>query len=300
MSRCYMCPRACGKDRSVEKGVCKMGDNMRVARADLHFFEEPIISGTRGSGTIFFCGCSLGCVFCQNRDISRGSELGREISERELADIMLGLEERGAHNINLVTGAHFVSKIVTSLEMVKNRLSIPIVYNSSGYELPKTLKMLDGLVDIYLPDYKYFSSELSAKYSNAPDYRERAEAAILEMFGQVGKCEYNDEGLLKKGIIIRHLVLPSCRADSIAVVRRIAEILPKNDILISVMSQYTPDFASDVDFKELHRRVTRFEYDSVLQEVQRLGLSGFSQAKESASGVYTPDFKENTGVKNSN
>ena len=300
MSRCYMCPRACGKDRSVDKGICGMGDNMRVARADLHFFEEPIISGTRGSGTVFFCGCSLGCVFCQNRDISRGSELGREISERELADIMLGLEERGAHNINLVTGAHFVSKIATSLEMVKNRLSIPIVYNSSGYELPKTLKMLDGLVDIYLPDYKYFSSELSAKYSNAPDYRERAEAAILEMFGQVGKCEYNDEGLLKKGIIIRHLVLPSSRADSIAVVRRIAEILPKNDILISVMSQYTPDFASDVDFKELHRRVTRFEYDSVLQEVQRLGLSGFSQAKESASGVYTPDFKGNTGVKNSN
>ena len=295
-----MCPRACGKDRSVDKGICGMGDNMRVARADLHFFEEPIISGTRGSGTIFFCGCSLGCVFCQNRDISRGSELGREISERELADIMLGLEERGAHNINLVTGAHFVSKIATSLEMVKNRLSIPIVYNSSGYELPKTLKMLDGLVDIYLPDYKYFSSELSAKYSNAPDYRERAEAAILEMFGQVGKCEYNDEGLLKKGIIIRHLVLPSCRADSIAVIRRIAEILPKNDILISVMSQYTPDFANDVDFKELHRRVTRFEYESVLQEVQRLGLSGFSQAKESASGVYTPDFKGNTGVKNSN
>ncbi len=292
MSGCYMCPRACGRDRRIEVGACGMGENMRIARADLHFFEEPVISGTRGSGTIFFCGCSLGCVFCQNRDISRGGAIGREVSERELADIMLMLEDRGAHNINLVTGAHFVSKIAISLEMVKNRLSIPVVYNSSGYELPKTLGMLDGLVNIYLPDYKYFYSEISAKYSNAPDYSERAEAAIQEMFRQVGKCEYDADGLLNKGVVVRHLVLPSCRADSIAVIGRIAEILPKSDILVSVMSQYTPDFASDCEFKELHRRVTKFEYDSVLKEVERLGLSGFSQARASASDIYTPNFKE--------
>ena len=292
MSKCYMCPRACGADRSAEAGACGVRENMRIARADLHFFEEPVISGTRGSGTVFFCGCSLGCVFCQNRDISRGEMPGREINERELADIMLSLEARGAHNINLVTGAHFVSKIATALEMVKGKLSVPVVYNSSGYELPKSLKMLDGLVDIYLPDYKYFSPEISDKYSNAPDYSERAEAALAEMFSQVGKCELGEDGLLKRGMIVRHLVLPSCRADSIAVLERISEILPKNDILVSIMSQYTPEFASDCEFRELHRRVTRFEYDSVLDVADRLGLSGFSQARTSASGVYTPNFKE--------
>ena len=292
MSKCYLCPRACGADRAESVGACGMGENMRIARADLHFFEEPVISGTRGSGTVFFCGCSLGCVFCQNRDISRGGELGREISEGELADIMLSLEERGAHNINIVTGAHFVSKIAKALEAVKDKLSIPIVYNSSGYELVRSLKMLDGLVDIYLPDYKYFSSEISAKYSGAPDYCECAEKALSEMFSQVGKLEYGGDGLLKKGMIVRHLVLPSCRADSIAVLERIAEILPKNDILVSIMSQYTPEFANDCEFRELHRRVTKFEYDSVLDAADKLGLSGFSQARASASGAYTPNFKE--------
>lgn len=292
MSKCYMCPRACGADRSAEAGACGARENMRIARADLHFFEEPVISGTRGSGTVFFCGCSLGCVFCQNRDISRGEMPGRDVDERALADIMLSLEARGAHNINLVTGAHFVSKIATALEMVKGKLSVPVVYNSSGYELPRSLKMLDGLVDIYLPDYKYFSPEISDKYSNAPDYSERAEAALAEMFSQVGKCELGEDGLLKRGMIVRHLVLPSCRADSIAVLERISEILPKNDILVSIMSQYTPEFASDCEFRELHRRVTRFEYDSVLDVADRLGLSGFSQARTSASGVYTPNFKE--------
>jgi putative pyruvate formate lyase activating enzyme len=185
-----------------------------------------------------------------------------------------------------------VSKIAISLEKVKDKLHIPVVYNSSGYELVKSLKMLDGLVDIYLPDYKYFSSEISAKYSNAPDYREHAEKAILEMFSQVGACKYGEDGVLKSGIIVRHLVLPSCRTDSINVINRIAEILPKNDILVSIMSQYTPEFASDCGFKELGRRVTSFEYDSVLREAERLGLSGFSQSRSSASGSYTPNFKD--------
>ena len=290
MSKCFICPRGCGVDRSVGRGACGMGEEMRIARADLHFFEEPVISGTRGSGTIFFCGCSLGCVFCQNRNISRGEVTGREISESELCDIMLELEARGAHNINLVTGAHFVSKIVKSLEAVKNKLSIPIVYNSSGYELVSSLKMLDGLVDIYLPDYKYYSSEISAKYSNCRDYRERAEEAISEMYSQVGKCKYNTGGLLTKGVVVRHLVLPSCRADSMSVLERISKILPKNDILVSIMSQYTPEFAVDTDFRELHRKVTRFEYESVLAEAERLGIVGFSQARSSASSIYTPDF----------
>ena len=288
---CNLCARGCLVDRTEKLGFCKMPATLFVSRAARHYWEEPVISGTRGSGTIFFSGCSLGCVFCQNRDISRGETLGREISESELCDIMLGLEERGAHNINLVTGAHFVSKIVKSLEKAKSRLSIPIVYNSSGYELVSSLKMLDGLVDIYLPDYKYYSSEISAKYSNCLDYRERAEEAITEMYSQVGKCQYNAEGLLSKGVIVRHLVLPACRADSMSVLERISKILPKNDIIVSIMSQYTPEFARDTDFKELHRRVTRFEYESVLAEAEKLGILGFSQARSSASSVYTPDFE---------
>lgn len=291
MSKCYACPRACGAERSLHPGLCKMREEMRIARADLHFFEEPIISGTRGSGTVFFCGCSLGCVFCQNRDISRGSIQGKGISARELADIMLSLEQRGAHNINLVTGAHFVTEISRSLEMVKHKLSVPVVYNSSGYELTGSLKLLCGLVDVYLPDYKYFSSELSAKYSNAPDYRERAEAALKEMFSQVGACEYGADGMLKKGMIVRHLVLPSCRADSIAVLERIAEILPTEDILVSIMSQYTPEFAVGSGFKELGRRVTSFEYDSVTERASQLGLRGFSQSRSSAKKEYTPSFR---------
>jgi len=290
MSECRLCPRNCGVDRAARVGACKMGDKMRIARADLHFFEEPPISGKRGSGTVFFCGCSLGCVYCQNRDISRGGEVGRELSESELVDIMLSLEARGAHNINLVTGAHFVPQIARSLEKARKKLSIPIVYNSSGYELPESLKLLDGLVDIYLPDYKYFSPDISKKYSNAPDYSERAETAILEMLRQVGAPQYDSEGMLIRGLVVRHLVLPSNRADSIAVLQRLASLMPKNEFLISIMSQYTPDFAFDSGYKELSRRVTAFEYDSVVAEADRLGLSGFIQRRDSASAVYTPKF----------
>ena len=291
MSKCYLCPRACGADRSAgDLGFCGMGDTALVSRYSLHFFEEPVLSGTRGAGTVFFTGCSLRCVYCQNRDISRNRSQGKAVSPQELADIFLKLQADGAHNIDLVTPTHFADKIKAALEIAKPQLEIPVVYNSSGYESVETLKSLKGLIDVYLPDFKYFSGELSEKYSSAPDYRERAEEAIVEMLHQVGRPVFSEDGLLLSGVVIRHLVLPSSRKDSIAVLRRLAEILDPENVLLSLMSQYTPDFALDSDHSCLKRRVTSFEYTSVLEEAERLGFNGFMQSRSSASAEYTPDF----------
>ena len=291
MEKCYLCPRNCGADRAAgELGFCREGDGIRIARYSLHMWEEPVISGTRGSGTIFFSGCNLKCEFCQNRVISHGGK-GESISVERLCEIMLELQSMGAENINLVTPTHFADKIATALRRVKKDLSIPVVYNTSAYEKTDTLRMLDGLVDIYLPDYKYFSDELALKYSFAKDYRMIAEAAITEMFRQTGETVI-ENGIMKKGIIIRHLVLPSCRRDSIAVLERIAEFLPKDKILVSIMSQYTPDFAikADTKHKELRRAITSFEYSSVTERAISLGLDGFFQEKSSATSDYTPNF----------
>ena len=267
-----------------------MGDVAVVSRASLHFFEEPVLSGTRGAGTVFFAGCSLRCVYCQNRDISREDAKGDSVGTDALADIFLRLQDEGAHCIDIVTPTHFANRIKEALMLVKPRLTIPVVYNSSGYESVETLKSLEGLIDVYLPDLKYYSSEPAEKYSSAPDYRERAEEAILEMLRQVGRPVFDGDGLLTRGVIVRHLVLPSHRKDSIALLRRLAEILSPDDILISLMSQYTPDFALDCSFDCLKRRVTSFEYDSVLREAQALGFDGFMQGRASASAKYTPDF----------
>lgn len=291
MEKCYLCPRNCGADRAAgELGFCREGDSIRIARYSLHMWEEPLISGKRGSGTIFFSGCNLKCEFCQNRVISHGGK-GESISVERLCEIMLELQSMGAENINLVTPTHFADKIATALREVKKDLFIPVVYNTSGYEKVDTLKMLDGLVDIYLPDYKYFSDEFALKYSFAKDYRATAEAAITEMFRQTGETVI-ENGIMKKGIIIRHLVLPSCRRDSIAVLERISELLPKDKILVSVMSQYTPEFAikADTKHKELRRAITSFEYSSVSERAISLGLDGFFQEKSSATSEYTPDF----------
>jgi len=292
---CRVCPRECGANRiDGAIGFCGSGRDIRVARCDLHFFEEPPISGIRGSGTIFFVGCSLRCVFCQNRDISREGLAGRTVSRGELGDMMLQLQDRGAHNINLVTPTHFAYDIAEALESVRDKLHIPVAYNTSGYEKVETLRRLEGLIDIYMPDFKYMSSELSDKYSSAPDYAEVASAAITEMYRQVGKYRLDEEGILQKGLLVRHLVLPSHRKDSIAVIRRLAEILPVADVLVSIMSQYTPEFASDCQYKELHRRVTSFEYDSVVKVSEELGFRGFMQGRSSATSNYTPEFnKEN-------
>ena len=293
MSKCYLCPRSCGKNRSLgEIGFCKEGDDIRIARYSLHAFEEPPVSGKRGSGTIFFSGCNLRCEFCQNMIISQGEQKGYTVSEERLGEIMLELRNMGAENINLVTPTHFADKIAGLLSKIKSEIRIPIVYNSSGYESTETLKKLDGLIDVYLPDFKYFSDDIAKKYSSAPNYREHAEAAISEMYRQVGGCEFDERGVIKKGLIIRHLVLPSCRRDSMAVLDRIAELLPKKDFYVSIMSQYTPDFAkkNGSPHTELYRRITSFEYSSVLSHASDLGLNGFCQDKSSSTTDFTPDF----------
>ena len=289
---CRLCPRECGADRSAgQKGVCLQGEQMRISRIALHPYEEPPICGERGSGTVFFCGCSLGCVFCQNKDISRGRVEGREYTPEQLAREMLALRDMGAANINLVTATHFTDKVVLALSLVKHELGIPVVYNTSGYEKVETLRMLDGLVDIYLPDFKYASSELAQKYSCAPDYPTVVERALTEMYREVGRIQYSsDSRTLQKGMIVRHLVLPGHRNDSIEVIGRLSQILPVDGVLLSLMSQYTPEFAADSGYKNLSRRVTRFEYESVVNAAQAAGFDGFVQGRGSASSEYTPEF----------
>lgn len=294
MSLCNICPRKCNVDRATGVGFCQSGEAMRISRIAPHFFEEPPISGKNGSGTVFFSGCNLRCVFCQNKEISRGASLGKEYSKAELINALVALQESGVHNINFVTPTHYSSAVASVLEEMnkKGLLSVPVVYNSSGYESVDSLKRLDGLVDIYLPDLKYFSSELSEKYSFAPDYFTVASAAILEMLRQRGKYRYNesDPSLLASGVLIRHLVLPSHRKDSIDVLERLASLVAPSDVLVSIMSQYTPEFALDTPYPELHRKITSFEYRSVCDKAESLGFDGFTQARASASSVYTPDF----------
>ncbi len=290
MEHCTLCPRRCGTDRTQGVGVCGMPATLLISRAAPHMWEEPAISGKHGSGTIFFTGCNLRCIFCQNRVISHEG-LGRAVTEEELCAVMLDLQVQGVHNINLVTPTHYSDILARVLTKVKPRLQIPVVWNSSGYESPETLRMLEGLVDIYLPDCKYASTELAARYSAAPDYPERATEALLEMYRQVGPIRYDGHGIALRGLIVRHLVLPGHRSDSMAVLAHLSEILPRKEIRVSVMRQYTPDFAMDCAYKNLHRRLTDFEYDSVLAEASRLGFSGYCQGKDAADRAFTPDFE---------
>ena len=291
---CTLCPRACAVDRAKAHGYCGAPAEIMVARAALHMWEEPPISATRGSGTIFFAGCNMGCVFCQNREISRPEALaGKAFDEDGLWRIMVALRHRGAHNINLVTPTHYADRIARVLAAHKHELGIPVVYNCGGYESVEALKMLDGLVDIYLPDFKYFSSELSKKYSNAPDYMQVASVALDEMLRQQSGCVFDEDGIMQKGVIVRHLVLPGCRKDSFDVLKKIAEIRGDRDMRISLMRQFTPDFLPDGDeFSSLRRRLTSFEYDSVLKLADELGFEGFSQGPESATADFTPNFSE--------
>lgn len=291
MSECALCPRLCRVDREKgERGICNQGDQVRIARAALHPFEEPSISGTRGSGTVFFCGCSLRCVFCQNQAISRSEEIGKVVSSEELCEIFLDLQAQGAHNINLVTPTHFAEGIRRALLLARDRLSIPVVYNTSGYERVETLKTFEGLIDVYMPDFKYASCELAEKYSKAPDYPDLAAAAIAEMYRQVGEYRLDGEGILLRGLLVRHLVLPGARKDSLAVLSRLADTVDPKKILLSVMSQYTPEFAKESSHKELHRRITSFEYRSVVEYAEALGFDGYTQERSSAISDYTPDF----------
>ena len=296
MKNCRLCPRNCGADRlSGKRGYCGAGAEILVARAALHMWEEPCISGSEGSGAVFFSGCSLGCVFCQNRSISRG-ERGEKISAERLAQIMLELQDQKANNINLVTAGHFVPQIAAALALAKEQgLRIPVVYNSSGYEKAETLGMLSGLVDVYLPDFKYMDSELAAAYSRAPDYVETAKAALREMVSQTGLPMFDERGMITRGVIVRHLLLPGHVADS----RRVVEYLFKtygNRIYISLMNQYTPIPAVAAD-PLLSRKVTKREYDRLVDYALSLGVEqGFIQEGETAKESFIPEF-DGEGVK---
>ena len=294
LKRCTLCPRECKVDRTKALGFCKSSDKLKVARAQLHFWEEPCISGTNGSGTVFFSGCTLQCVFCQNSQISRG-EWGKEITVQRLCEIFLELEKKGAHNINLVTPTQYVLHIIKAIDLSREKgLSLPIVYNTSGYEKVQTLRLLKGYVDIYLPDFKYYDERFSKKYSNCKDYFENTTKALDEMFSQVGECEFDENGLLKKGVVIRHLCLPKLTDDTKRILKYINRRFD-DKVLISIMSQYTPH--GDLkDYPEISLPLSKDEYQDVLEYAQMIGISnGFVQEGESAKESFIPPF-DLTGV----
>lgn len=280
---CLDCPRKCAVERGM--GFCGMGDEIRIARAAPHFGEEPCISGTRGSGTVFFSGCNLRCVFCQNHDISIG-RFGAEVSSTRLRDIFHELQDAGVHNINLVTGSHYVQQIASALESAE--LSVPVVWNSSGYDSVDALRRLEGLVQIYMPDLKYLSSPLAEKYAKAPDYPETARAAIREMYRQVGRFALDEDGLLRHGVLIRHLVLPGEIDNTLAVIDYVAENYPGERVLFSLMSQFTPTANCP---PELMRTLTQEEYDRCLDYLSLSDIEcGFVQELSSGGTEMIPDF----------
>jgi putative pyruvate formate lyase activating enzyme len=306
---CTLCPRQCGVNRMQgERGICGETDQIRVARASLHMWEEPCISGEKGSGTVFFSGCTLHCIFCQNAQIEHG-RVGKTVSESELVDVFLRLQEKGANNINLVTPGHFADKLVTTIELAKKRgLIVPIVYNTSAYETVETIRMFDGLVDIYLPDLKYTDAKLSENYSHAADYFPVAKKAIAEMVRQTKKPlfqrtstgekmdakEYNahcdeEEMFMLRGTIVRHLLLPGQTADS----KRVLSYLFKtygDDIFVSIMNQYTPMEAVK-NIPPLNRKVTEKEYEEVVDYAISLGIeNAFIQEGDTATESFIPDF----------
>ncbi len=286
MKRCKLCPRMCGAYRGRLRGAgyCGCGTQPVVSRAALHMWEEPVISGSRGSGTIFFSGCCLGCAFCQNAAIS--SELrGRAVSPQELAEIMRELERQGAHNISFVTGTHYAEAIIRALRLY--RPSVPTVWNSGGYERIETLRALSPYIDIWLPDYKFALPAVAEKYAHAPDYPETALRAIQFMCRCAGENRI-EEGVMKRGVIVRHLVLPGNLRNSVAALRRLSGELPRGT-LMSVMSQYTP--AGRIDgFPELGRRLTAAEYEKILDVADVLGVEGFRQELSSSAEEYVPEF----------
>ena len=286
--RCNICPRKCNVDRSINTGVCGMGDTIKVAKVMVHNWEEPCISGTRGSGDIFFSGCNLKCVYCQNRVISH-EKYGFEMTVNELASKMLELQNMGVHNINLVTPTHYGEQIRLAIDLVKDRLRIPIVYNTSGYELYTEINKMAGYVDIFLTDIKYFDSEISKKYSSAPDYYENAKKAFESMLKIAPQCVFDGEGIMQRGVILRHLVLPSLRKDSIKILEDVSKSFDTSKFKLALMCQYTPDFCPD-DFKEIKRKVTTFEYNSVVDKALELGFDGYIQDITSANTIYTPNF----------
>ncbi len=297
MKDCTLCPRNCHADRSTGlPGFCRSGGRVRAARAALHYWEEPCICGEEGSGAVFFSGCSLGCVYCQNRPVADGT-VGKEITVERLAEIFLELQAQNARNINLVTASHFIPQTAEALVRARqNGLSVPVVYNTGGYEKAETLKLLEGLVDIYLPDFKYLDPELAAKYSFAPDYPETAKAALAEMVRQVGEPVFEDEGeeRMIRGVIVRHLVLPGLTEASKKVIRYLHETYG-NRIYISILNQYTPMPGME-KYPELNRKLTAEEYDAVVDDAVAVGVeNGFIQEGDTASESFIPVF-DITGI----
>ena len=294
---CVLCPRACHVNRSVlgQKGLCGMPDRVRIARAALHFWEETCISGKEGSGAVFFSGCNLRCVFCQNREIS-AEGAGTEISVERLSDIFLELQEQGANNINLVTPTHYLLSVAEALEKAKQKgLRVPVVYNCGGYESVEALKRIEGLVDIYLPDYKYVSAELAARYSAAADYPQRAWEALAEMYRQTGEAVLDERGMMRRGVIVRHLILPGHTKEAIAVLQKLYATYG-NTICYSIMNQYTPLPYVAKEYPELNRRLTKREYDKVIDAAVSMGIeNGYIQEGETAKESFIHPF-DGTGT----
>lgn len=285
-AHCTLCPRRCGVDRTRgQLGFCKMPGQIHAARAGVHYWEEPVISGSFGSGAVFFSGCTLKCAFCQNYDISQ-ENFGKPLTSAELRAAFERLIDEGVQNINLVTPAHFLPDILPALEP---KLPVPVVYNCGGYESVETLRQLEGKIDVYLPDFKYSDNALAKKLSSAPDYFETASAAILEMYRQVGKPMIEGDEM-KRGVLVRHLVLPGCVDNSLGVLDWVAEHFRSGDILFSLMSQYVP-MGRAVEMPPFDRRITELEYDSVLSYMMLLGIEdGYTQDFSSAERGYTPSF----------
>lgn len=284
--KCAVCPRNCMTDRAEQTGICSVGEKFKVARAAPHFWEEPFISGTKGSGTVFFSGCNLCCVFCQNYEVSHRA-FGKEISDVQLMKIFDSLVEKGVHNINLVTPTHYAPMLAKVLKEYES--PVPVVWNSSGYEKAETLKMLEGLVDIYLPDIKYFDPAPALKYSGAADYFEFASSAVLEMFRQVGTLETDENGIAKKGIAIRHMVLPGNISQAVKVFAWVRDNLPP-ETYISVMRQYTP-FGNAKDMPPINRRLSSREYSIVKEKILALGFENCCfQSKDSSEESFIPNF----------
>ena len=288
-SDCTLCPRNCNVDRSKSKGYCRETEELVVARAALHMWEEPCISGENGSGTIFFSGCSVGCVYCQNHNIASG-RAGKIIATERLAEIFIELQNKGAHNINLVTPGHYVPHIIEAVNISKNNeFNIPLVYNTGGYEKIETLQLLDGIVDIYLPDLKYINENIAQKYSNCRDYFSYASKALKEMVRQVGEPQFDNDGIMTKGVIVRHMMLPGCLEDSKNIIKYLHDTFD-NKIFISIMNQYTP-LPHVIKYPEINRKITDDEYDILIDYAVNLGVeNGFIQEGETQSESFIPEF----------
>lgn len=296
LNKCMLCPRECKINRNnMEVGLCGETNKIRVARISLHHYEEPPISGTKGSGTIFFSGCNMKCIFCQNYEIST-KNFGEVITVTNLANKMLELQQKGAHNINLVTPTHFSILIIKALKQAKQKgLKIPIIYNTSGYEKIETLKLFDGLIDIYMPDLKYFDDFLAMRYSKAPNYFEITTNALNEMYKQVGRPKFDKKGIMQKGIIVRHLLLPGQINDSKEIIKYLYEVY-KDNIFISIMNQYTPT-KQVKNINELNKKVSKKEYNDLIDYACKLNITNaFIQDDETAKESFIPKF-DLTGVK---